>query len=292
MAQGKLWTLAPIIHRKNSEGLTRGAAELSLQHSNGRKPNLAHRERFHTVNIHAENPTLIQQVISLLAVHDVSNSLEELSLCRLPTSPVGHFPQESYFLATTNPTEPNSLNHITRFLQILRVTNIHIHWQHVSLAELLELRVQSVMLAFNSDLYQMFPDNALEISLLSLPNLEALHLGDLCYDALQLILSNLAPSSYQLSLNITAKTFLLNTPGGMIWVGCGTISDIMQTSRIETLMLDWNQLDSDWIDEDFLETILSSFASLTTLKFHNWIFTEAEWVALTSPSPSALTFIP
>ncbi|CAE6503681.1 unnamed protein product, partial [Rhizoctonia solani] len=227
-SHGALWTLIPMISRK-SGWLTQPAAERSYENAGGHRLHLAasiekevrsafaesiwrNIRRFQSINVAFESKSLLIRAISILFRRDEAlNALTELYLYYYfePSKEIGiSVPEPHEFLTSPDPSDLSSLSisQTFRSLRTLRLKNIHIHWQLITLPNLVELRIESVMIGTKSNFKQLLialqtAPQLQKLELISLntrldphhvsapvqlsiplPNLQRLYLGDLLSD--------------------------------------------------------------------------------------------------------------
>ncbi|KAG8694885.1 hypothetical protein FRC11_001892, partial [Ceratobasidium sp. 423] len=258
MSRGIFWSLVPMISR-TSGWFMQQPAEISLQRAQARGLHLMasiearsgvpsfftdamkqHADRFCTINLTADARRWLNVVLSSVLDRAAPECLKELSLCYdPPLFEVPHPPAGSHdYLTPYNPSKQHKMNTLFQTLRVLRVRNVHIHWQHVSLTQLVELRIDSIMLGFNSDLYQFIlsltsapqlrklqitsvvtlPDPTdMDFAPLAFPNLQSLALEDLYWDAIWIVLASIIPGQHQVAVYATDKSLCENTPTEIAW---------------------------------------------------------------------------
>ncbi|KDN34413.1 hypothetical protein RSAG8_12495, partial [Rhizoctonia solani AG-8 WAC10335] len=241
IATPALWSLVPVI-RDVCFTLSRRATSLSLRRSGTLPLDLAvmiphvvpdglvarlakHISRFRTINIIAEEPRTIREIMNPIMELNVSSSLTELSLCvgdlenldRLDNNLYYMFPPESH----THPLLVQLLQSITRF----RFYGATFDWNQIKFSvRMVEIRVHSVIIGTDSALHEFlqalstapelqklelisitsFPEPGLGNPLpIVLPKLQSLVLDNLYFNTLSIALRSITPLSHQLSLCLT-----------------------------------------------------------------------------------------
>ncbi|KAJ1302973.1 hypothetical protein OPQ81_003264 [Rhizoctonia solani] len=329
MSHGALWTLIPMISRKSGWQM-RPLSERSYERAGSRQLHLVasieknvalpyienisgNFGRFRSINVVFENKMLLSRAIRPLFKRKLaSDTLSELSLYRfleLSEEVATEIPEEHEFLTNLNPSIPfsTSIDRTAQSLRVLRMKNVHIHWQLMTFPNLVELRIESVMIGTKahfrkllSALYTAPQLQKLELISLGtepdpedtpasdsalvpipLPNLQRLYLGDLYADDAKAILLSITPASYHLSLYLTVKMTTVMHSEEAIRVGLSGLMSILQGVKVDTLLLQGDEVWENWIGRDDFRGLLLNMPFITTLKIDYWEFGQSEWTDLT-----------
>ncbi|KDN35650.1 hypothetical protein RSAG8_11393, partial [Rhizoctonia solani AG-8 WAC10335] len=323
---------------RNSTWMGKRAAEISLGRAKGRHLHLAVnvvkrvspafmdtlaglQNRFHTINITADNMPLLDEVLGLLLQSQSPQPLSELSVY-CPSDPeFAHFYPPSTAFLTSFSAKANGyqIKHYLPFLRVLRLsacTGFYLHWQDVtwlsnqalppipsspstfatlvaSLATAPQLRKLEII-SVTSHRSGIVDENADTPLQAHFPNLETLHVEDLYSDMIRPVILSISPGSHHVSLYITRNS--LDTqedfPGGHITHDLNDLLVAIEGLPIHTLMLSgelvagtsyWN-----WLDPGNLHDILRAIPSVTTLRIHEWDFSQKRWQELFLPLESYL----
>ncbi|KDN39636.1 hypothetical protein RSAG8_08664, partial [Rhizoctonia solani AG-8 WAC10335] len=173
--------------------------------------------------------------------------------------------------------------------------------------KLVELRLQSVVLGYNSKLTSFlrvlqsaselqelkiisvvaFPDGSSPpdtISNFTFPKLKSLLLEDLDFNVLRILLGSIAPGSHRLTLFLTPKSRHIYEPDeDPEEVDMQRIYDLLGVVAVDTLLLNGSWADTMWLSETELRDILQLLPSLKTLKMVFWRLKKAYLQALKRP---------
>ncbi|CAE6455910.1 unnamed protein product [Rhizoctonia solani] len=305
-----LWNLVPVI-RDVRFTLSWQATSLSLRRSKTLPLDLAvmiphvvperlaarlakHASRFQTINILAEEPCTIQEIMDPLLKRNVSDSLTELSLCVSDLEQLDRLDNHPYYMfSPRSPTHPllvELLQSITRF----RLFGATLDWSQVTFStRMVEIRIHSVIIGSDSVLHELirslstapelqklelasitsFPEDDLDDILpIVLPKLKSLVLEDLHFNTLTIILRSITPLSHQLSLNLTnasvEKIFSARDPElGRETVPLYDLIDELNHLSIHTLIFANPSQSFDDVD---IALLLGEILSPNTLIMNNW----------------------
>ncbi|KAH7320402.1 hypothetical protein B0J17DRAFT_633766 [Rhizoctonia solani] len=117
---------------------------------------------------------------------------------------------------------------------------------------------------------------------ISFPNLKVLHLADMWFGDLVLVLQSIVPGDEKLMLSLNEKC--LSSDGFGAWVGGGVerLCCVLQCFKTETLMLNVEE-HAGWLDEDELLLLLLTVPTLMTLKMCRWPFFRSQLQSLMRP---------
>ncbi|CUA77986.1 hypothetical protein RSOLAG22IIIB_06909 [Rhizoctonia solani] len=305
-----LWNLVPVI-RDVCFTLSWQATSLSLRRSKTLPLDLAvmiphvvperlaarlakHASRFRTINISAEEPCTIQEIMDPLLNRNVCDSLTELSLCVSDLEQLDRLDNHPYYMfSLRSPTHPllvELLQSITRF----RLFGATLDWSQVTFsARMVEIRIHSVIIGGDSVLHELirslstapelqklelasitsFPaDDLDDIPPIVLPKLKSLVLEDLYFNTLSTVLHSIAPLSQQLSLCLTdrsiEKIFSARDPDlERETISVYDLIDELKGVSIHTLLLANRDRSFKYLELAFL---LKAVSPLNTLKINNW----------------------
>ncbi|EUC59834.1 hypothetical protein RSOL_325320, partial [Rhizoctonia solani AG-3 Rhs1AP] len=316
-----LWRLVPVIRDVRFTS-SHQATSLSLRRSRGLPLDLAviiphvvpewlvkilakHASRFHTVNLLAQEPHTIREVMDTLMKHNVSNSLTELSLCVEDLDHSDRLDEDPYYMFP-----PESLMH-SRLVQLLqsisrfRFFGATLDWRQISFsARMVEIRVHSVIIGTDSVLYEFlqalstapelekieltlitsFPDISLgDPPLIALPKLQSLVLDSLHFNTLSIVLRSITPLSHQLSLSLTEtsleKIFSARYPDlERESVPVTELINVLKDVPIDTLLVKGPDESLPFLD---LVLLLGEITRLDTIKMDGWKISETFCRALT-----------
>ncbi|CAE6464725.1 unnamed protein product [Rhizoctonia solani] len=194
-------------------------------------------------------------------------------------------------------------------LSVFRLRNVHIPWNTITFSEkLVEFHLQSVVLGDHFKLAEFLhvlesapelrdlklisvvafqdefdlnatPDN------ISLPKLQSLLLADLAFNVLKHVLTSIAPGSHRIKVALTPRSLLNDgrsedsdseeyydedvyfAEGG---IGSQPLRDLLESSNVDTIILNAGKHQPLWVDEDELRWLLGSLPSLKTLIMSEW----------------------
>ncbi|KAL5638599.1 hypothetical protein ACGC1H_005313 [Rhizoctonia solani] len=237
LAYPALWKLVPIIEHQNPAFLRAPPLEHILQRAGNHHLHLAimadkfpyeqfkhlcsQWNRFSVINIWSDAvvPTETAAVLCEILKHSPPGSISKLSLKKQPNNWVTY---SSFNKVNFNP----QISQLVGSLSVFRISAFTLEWKNIRFSHrLIELRVDSIMLRSDSKIRTFFAalssapelkelsllsiqldsdqlDKDVPLEVLSLPKLQLLHLGCCCLNALELILSHIAHSSYDLTINL------------------------------------------------------------------------------------------
>ncbi|KAG8717280.1 hypothetical protein FRC11_003787, partial [Ceratobasidium sp. 423] len=261
----------------------------------------------------------IRTIMRLLLSRTPPEMMTELSICYdIETQDEKKLPYEDEYLFTRDSGHQSLLEGLIESIRILRLSKIHIHFDAMSFQGLVELRIEGIMLGYNwdlqlllhalssapelrnirlvdivtlPDLYNVDSENDWTISTLrssrSPPNLETLHLEDLYFDTIQLVLKWATPGTRRLVLHLTDRSLAINTDPTTHRTLTEFTSMLSEVgTQVDTLMVgDQNMA---WLGGDSgLRQILGSMPKLKTMYLHWWELYREVLDALTRPHPNS-----
>ncbi|KAG8681618.1 hypothetical protein FRC11_000892, partial [Ceratobasidium sp. 423] len=337
LSNSSFWSLVPFMGEK-SGGVMSDAVNLSLRRSHNAPLHLAvnlencehlklheglvslgkHWSRVQNLNVCSGSLQDIRTIMRLLLSRTPPEMMTELSICYdIVTQDGTQLPDEDEYLFAHDSGHQSLLEGLIKSIRVLRLSRIRIHFDAVSFQGLVELRIEGIMLGYNSDLHQLLhalssapelrniqlvdivtlPDpynvdskNSWTISTLqssrSPPNLETLHLQALYFDVIQSVLKWATPGARRLVLHLTDRYLAINTDPTTYRTPTEFTSMLSEVgAQVDTLMVD-DQI--DWLSGDSgLRQILGSMPKLKRMYLH-WCDLYREVLdALTRPHPNS-----
>ncbi|EUC59833.1 hypothetical protein RSOL_325110, partial [Rhizoctonia solani AG-3 Rhs1AP] len=263
-----------------------------------------HASRFRTINIVAEVPSAIQNLLSSLMDHNVSNSLSELSLCVTDTEHIDRLGPEPYYMfLPDNETSERQFSQLVQSLTRFRCYGATLNWRNITFSSrLVEIRLHSVIIGNDHFLHSMLLviSTASElqkldlISITSFPQpimmppfqlvfsqLQSLVLEDLRFNTLSIILHSIIPSSYKLTLALTNRSLTTVTAVRNVVpqpIDRSELWDLLEGVPVENLLLE-NQ--NNCPDQYTLAIIMDAMMSIGTLMIDGWTIDEEFCTAFT-----------
>ncbi|CEL59117.1 hypothetical protein RSOLAG1IB_09105 [Rhizoctonia solani AG-1 IB] len=115
---------------------------------------------------------------------------------------------------------------------------------------------------------------------ISFPCLRLLEIRDMYLDALEVVLSAVAPGAYETTMYNTCKCFYKVSPEEMEWQGPNALTRVIRGTGIHTLMFACDKTERHQLKSDALNQLLAAVPSVECLLIHNWTFPELYWTAL------------
>ncbi|KAF8729280.1 hypothetical protein RHS02_07855, partial [Rhizoctonia solani] len=289
ISHGALWTYIPIISRK-SGWPGRSVTERSYDRAGGRELHLIasmekdvdhdftetirnNYSRFRSINIVFENKMPLRRgILPLFKRKPASQVLIELSLYHLldPSEEVGHdLPEEITSLTSLQPSAPfsSSIDQTVKQLRVLQLKHILIHWKLMSLPNLVELRIESVMLGNKSSLRELLFTFTRTNSGFAPQPTEALPRGSVRRRHPAHTGVN-PPSLYQISLFLTHKMITtIGTSAGQEFIhGVEDLLPMIHGMNVDTLLIQGDDIWGTWIQPTLLQSLLCSLPHVPVLK--------------------------
>ncbi|CAE6471126.1 unnamed protein product [Rhizoctonia solani] len=339
LSNGSFWSLIPFRGEK-SIGVMSNAVDLSLRRSRNAPLHLAvhlhncersklheglasmgkHWSRVQNLNVCSESLQDIRTIMRLLLSRTPPETMTELSICHdIKTEDEKEIPDEDDYLFAHNSGHQSLFEGLVESLRILRLSKINIHLDTVSFQGLVELRIEGVMLGYNSDLHQLLhalsaspelrniqlidivslpdPDNVESASdwIISTPrpsrsllNIENLHLQDVYFDVIRLVLKWATPRTSRLVLQLSDRYLTINSDPKThrtLTEFTAMLSEV--EAQVDTLMVGYRSM--DWLGgASGLRQILRSMPKLKTMYLHWWELDREVLNALTRPRPNTV----
>ncbi|KAH7325413.1 hypothetical protein B0J17DRAFT_224515 [Rhizoctonia solani] len=268
---------------------------------------------FHSINLKSKHLHSIQNLLEMVLDAGIPPSLRELSICH------GHnigceiserLPHQTDYLTLHECSHRPTFRQLIRSVSILRVSGIPFHWHSIAFStELVELRIQSVTIGYESELNHFlkaiasaprlrdlsiislcaFPDpDESNISMppfIRLENLKSLYLDDLYFNVLHRILISILSASHRLTLYLNEKCLCvweIETESGQFEeqdIEYEEMYSLLRRIEVDTLLL-YGDFGDHWVTEPVLRQLLCSMLSLKTLRMSHCDFDVENWATL------------
>ncbi|KAH7326786.1 hypothetical protein B0J17DRAFT_680673 [Rhizoctonia solani] len=263
-----------------------------------------HGDRFYHINLSAVEVQVIEQATRRLLQHDVPLSLSKLSI-RTNDHAVHRMAVDSDHI--TYLFHPDSLDtaafaKLVGTLSALCICGTYIHWNTITFSsQLVDLCISNIALGDDSALHQLLyalnsaaglrdlkiislytsrdPETTFDpkrFPMVTLPNLQSLHLQGLYVNTLEVVLSKIAPGSHRLTLYLGSKSLRTNLRGiqqqnDPNLVDISPLRAILKPIHVDTLMLS-THWEGAWLSGSMFRTLFRAMPTLKTLKMDGWIF--------------------
>ncbi|EUC56034.1 hypothetical protein RSOL_156000 [Rhizoctonia solani AG-3 Rhs1AP] len=272
-----------------------------------------------TINLNIGDHRVIVEAIELLLHHDTAKPLAELSVQSIYANNAPDWlPSYDDYVIPLDYAHQSSFVSLLGTLTVFRISGAHFHWETMAFStRLVELEIENITLGYDHEIEPFLqalcsaselrdlrittmdtffiPDLMDDIELSSpvvFPRLQSLHVQDVFFNTLRLLLAMIAPGSHCLSLFLGPPSLLNNLKELDFFmephpehefrsVDIGNLCKILKQVSVHTLML--SGAGGKWLTGDMLRQLMEAVPTLKILKIHNWDFNRTVWTSLKRP---------